>query len=165
MCHCMKVFLMTLPLYCIVLKLRPCKLGNRNVFRCESHVPSPTYIVGELYVLLPGGASCGEGDMMANSMPTRCRVERERRRWREMVGEAELWRCLDLHLCLLAHATALGHRTSTALLSFSAGEEDAREDCKSLGGYVLSDDGFSRLRASWRAEVMVDRPLLDKRSY
>ena len=33
------------------------------MFLDVSHVPSPTDIVSELYVLLPGGASCAEGDI------------------------------------------------------------------------------------------------------
>jgi len=31
-------------------------------------VPSPTNIVGEVYVLLPGGASCGEGDIVTGTV-------------------------------------------------------------------------------------------------
>ena len=45
-------------------KLNPTKFGSRKVFRCVSHVPSPTNIVFEEYVLLPAGASCGDGDMI-----------------------------------------------------------------------------------------------------
>jgi len=55
------------PLYLIVAKFKPWRLGSRKVFRCESQVPSPTNIVGEVYVLLPGGASCGEGDMVSGT--------------------------------------------------------------------------------------------------
>ena len=33
------------------------------MFRSVSHVPSPTDIVFDEYELLPGGASCGDGDM------------------------------------------------------------------------------------------------------
>lgn len=38
----------------MVSKFRPTKFGNRNVFLCESHVPSPTNMVPELYELVPG---------------------------------------------------------------------------------------------------------------
>lgn len=37
----------TIPLYCMVSKLRPWRFGSRNVLRCESHVPSPTYILSD----------------------------------------------------------------------------------------------------------------------
>lgn len=50
-----------IPLYRMVSKFKPWRLGSKKVFRCESQVPSPTNIVGEVYMLLPGGASCGEG--------------------------------------------------------------------------------------------------------
>jgi len=56
--------LASLPLYLIVAKFNPTKLGSRKLSLPASHVPSPTCIVAELYELLPGGASCGEGDMM-----------------------------------------------------------------------------------------------------
>lgn len=52
------------PLYRIVSKFSPIRLGKRNVFRWESHVPSPTCKVLDEYVLLPGGANSGEGDMV-----------------------------------------------------------------------------------------------------
>lgn len=42
----------------MVSKFRPTRLGRRNVFLSVSHVPSPTNIVFEVYLLLPGGASC-----------------------------------------------------------------------------------------------------------
>jgi hypothetical protein len=53
-----------LPLYLIVAKFKPTRFGRRKVFFPVSHVPSPTCNVLEEYELLPGGASCGEGDMM-----------------------------------------------------------------------------------------------------
>jgi hypothetical protein len=52
-----------LPLYLIVAKFNPTKFGRRKVFFSVSHVPSPTCSVFEEYELLPGGASCGDGDM------------------------------------------------------------------------------------------------------
>lgn len=52
-----------LPLYRIVAKFNPTRFGNRKLLRWVSHVPSPTYIVLESYVLLPGGAKSGEGDI------------------------------------------------------------------------------------------------------
>jgi len=51
-------------LYWVVARLSPTKFGRKNVLREVSHVPSPTDIVFEEYELLPGGASCGEGDIM-----------------------------------------------------------------------------------------------------
>ena len=54
------------------------------MFLEESHVPSPTDIVPEEYELLPGGASCGEGDILVDD-------------WR---------RSLDLHSEESVHATA-----------------------------------------------------------
>ncbi len=53
-----------IPLYWVVAKLNPTRLGSRNVFFVASHVPSPTLIVPEVYELLPAGASCGDGDMV-----------------------------------------------------------------------------------------------------
>ncbi len=53
-----------LPLYWVVARLNPTRLGSRNVFFVASHVPSPTFIVFEVYELLPAGASCGDGDIM-----------------------------------------------------------------------------------------------------
>lgn len=50
-----------LPLYCIVSKFNPTKFGNRNVFLDASQVPSPTYIVFEEYMLLPGGDRLSSG--------------------------------------------------------------------------------------------------------
>jgi len=49
------------PLYLIVSKFKPTRFGSRKSLRLASHVPSPTYMVFELYVLLPGGErlSCG----------------------------------------------------------------------------------------------------------
>lgn len=52
----------------MVSKFKPWRLGSKKVFRCESQVPSPTNIVGEVYVLLPGGASCGEGDIVTGTV-------------------------------------------------------------------------------------------------
>jgi hypothetical protein len=52
------------PLYLMVAKFSPTRFGRRKVFFPVSHVPSPTCNVLEEYELLPGGASCGEGDMM-----------------------------------------------------------------------------------------------------
>lgn len=43
-----------LPLYCIVAKFSPCKFGNKKVFLSAIHVPSPTSMVLESYVELPG---------------------------------------------------------------------------------------------------------------
>jgi hypothetical protein len=54
-----------LPLYCVVSKLRPTKLGNKKVFFVKSHVPSPTVIVSESYVAVPGADSPSAGAMMA----------------------------------------------------------------------------------------------------
>jgi hypothetical protein len=48
----------------MVAKFNPTRFGRRKVFFPVSHVPSPTCNVLEEYELLPGGASCGEGDMM-----------------------------------------------------------------------------------------------------
>lgn len=45
------------PLYRIVSKFTPMRLGSKNVSRSLSHVPSPTCSVFEEYVLLPGAAS------------------------------------------------------------------------------------------------------------
>ena len=53
-----------LPLYWVVARLNPTRLGRRKSLREVSHVPSPTDIVFEVYELLPGGDSCGEGDMV-----------------------------------------------------------------------------------------------------
>ena len=53
-----------LPLYWVVARLNPTRLGRRKSLREASHVPSPTDIVFEVYELLPGGDSCGEGDMV-----------------------------------------------------------------------------------------------------
>jgi len=39
----------------MVSKLRPWRFGSRKVFRWESHVPSPTYMLLEEYTLVPGG--------------------------------------------------------------------------------------------------------------
>ena len=36
------------------------------MFLDVSHVPSPTVMVFEEYELLPAGANCGDGDMIAN---------------------------------------------------------------------------------------------------
>jgi hypothetical protein len=57
------------PLYLIVSKLRPIRFGRRKVLRSVSHVPSPTYIVLEEYVLLPGGVSSGLGDIFVIAPP------------------------------------------------------------------------------------------------
>jgi hypothetical protein len=38
----------------MVSKFKPCRFGSRNVLRCESHVPSPTYMESALYTLVPG---------------------------------------------------------------------------------------------------------------
>lgn len=46
-----------LPLYRIVSKFTPIKLGSRNVSLVKSHVPSPTWSVFDAYELLPGEAS------------------------------------------------------------------------------------------------------------
>lgn len=61
-----------LPLYRIVAKLTPTNGGNRKSSLPASQVPSPTCNVCELYVLLPGGASCGEGDILPNELPKGC---------------------------------------------------------------------------------------------
>lgn len=42
-------------LYCMVAKFNPWRFGNRKVFLDEIQVPSPTYMVSELYVELPAG--------------------------------------------------------------------------------------------------------------
>lgn len=57
------------PLYCMVSKFSPTKLGNKNVFLVESHVPSPTFRVLELYVLLPAGARLSGAGAMTASVP------------------------------------------------------------------------------------------------
>ena len=55
------------PLYLIVAKFRPTRFGNRKSSLELSHVPSPTCNVFDEYVLLPGGASCGAGDIAGYS--------------------------------------------------------------------------------------------------
>lgn len=52
----------------MVAKFKPTRLGNKKVFFSVSHVPSPTCNVFEEYELLPGGASCGEGDILVTNM-------------------------------------------------------------------------------------------------
>lgn len=52
------------PLYRIVSKFTPIRLGSRKVSRCESHVPSPTWSVFDEYVLLPGGVRPGPDILM-----------------------------------------------------------------------------------------------------
>ncbi len=49
----------------MVSKLRPTKLGSRNVFLEKSHVPSPTVIVLDEYELDPGGDKVSAGAMTA----------------------------------------------------------------------------------------------------
>lgn len=56
------------PLYCIVAKFSPIKLGRRNVSRSESHVPSPTCKVFEAYVLLPAAVSPESEGIMSYPM-------------------------------------------------------------------------------------------------
>jgi hypothetical protein len=51
------------PLYLIVAKFRPTRFGRRKSSLELSHVPSPTCKVLDEYELLPGGASCGAGDI------------------------------------------------------------------------------------------------------
>jgi len=63
---------MYIPLYRMVSKLSPTRLGSRKVFLDVSQVPSPTVIVSEEYELLPAGVSCGDGDMVNDSSPARC---------------------------------------------------------------------------------------------
>lgn len=75
---------MLIPLYLIVSKFNPIRLGRRNVLRDESHVPSPTYIVSDEYVLLPAGDSWGEGDMVSVAV-----VEQARRADRSVVFLSE----------------------------------------------------------------------------
>jgi hypothetical protein len=54
----------------MVSKFNPIRLGRRKVFLVESHVPSPTVKVLELYVLLPGGERVsGEGAITAMKLP------------------------------------------------------------------------------------------------
>ena len=52
------------PLYCVVARFRPCKLGSKKVFLWESQVPSPTYMVLDEYAPLPGA---DRPDMVAAS--------------------------------------------------------------------------------------------------
>ena len=52
-----------LPLYRMVSKFSPTRFGSKNVFRCESQVPSPTYMLLDEYELLPGCDSCAAGAM------------------------------------------------------------------------------------------------------
>lgn len=59
-----------IPLYWVVARLSPTRLGSKKVFLDASHVPSPTFIVFEVYELLPAGASCGEGDIVASEKST-----------------------------------------------------------------------------------------------
>ena len=47
----------------MVAKFSPTRFGKRKSSRPLSQVPSPTCKVLDEYELLPGGASCGEGDM------------------------------------------------------------------------------------------------------
>jgi hypothetical protein len=53
-----------IPLYLIVSKFSPTRFGSKKSFLPLSQVPSPTFRVFEEYVLLPGAASCGEGDIV-----------------------------------------------------------------------------------------------------
>ena len=53
------------PLYLIVSKFKPTRFGSRKSLRVASHVPSPTYMVFELYVLLPGGERLSWGAIVA----------------------------------------------------------------------------------------------------
>lgn len=55
--------LFPIPLYLIVSKFNPIKLGSRKSFRDASHVPSPTYMVFDEYVLLPAGERLSRGAM------------------------------------------------------------------------------------------------------
>lgn len=58
-----------LPLYCIVSKLGETRLGSKKVFLENDHVPSPTTMVSDAYVALPGGESCsGAGAMAATTL-------------------------------------------------------------------------------------------------
>lgn len=52
----------------MVAKFKPTRFGNKNVFFSVSHVPSPTCNVFEEYELLPGGANCGEGDIIVTNI-------------------------------------------------------------------------------------------------
>ena len=53
------------PLYLIVSKFKPTRFGSRKSLRVASHVPSPTYMVFEVYVLLPGGERLSWGAIVA----------------------------------------------------------------------------------------------------
>jgi hypothetical protein len=55
----------------MVSKFSPTKLGSKKVFLVESHVPSPTVMVLELYVLLPAGDSVSDCGAMTARMPPR----------------------------------------------------------------------------------------------
>jgi hypothetical protein len=60
----------------MVAKFSPIRFGSRKSFLVESHVPSPTLMVSELYELLPGGESVsGDGAMTA----MRGRLSRQRK--------------------------------------------------------------------------------------
>ena len=54
-----------IPLYCMVSKFTPIKLGRRNVFLVKSQVPSPTVRVSDEYELDPAGDKLSAGAMMA----------------------------------------------------------------------------------------------------
>jgi hypothetical protein len=62
------------PLYLIVSKFNPTRFGSKKSLRLASHVPSPTYMVFELYVLLPGGErlSCGAIAVTSQGAFLRC---------------------------------------------------------------------------------------------
>ncbi len=52
-------------MYLIVSKFNPKRFGSRKSLRLASHVPSPTYMVFELYVLLPGGERLSFGAIVS----------------------------------------------------------------------------------------------------
>jgi hypothetical protein len=59
--------LLSSPLYLIVAKFSPTRFGKIKSSLELSHVPSPTCRVFEEYEVLPGGASCGAGDIVCHS--------------------------------------------------------------------------------------------------
>jgi len=55
----------------MVSKLRPMRLGSRNVFFTKSQVPSPTTIVPEEYDADPGAENPSAGAMVATTRAAR----------------------------------------------------------------------------------------------
>ncbi len=60
-----------IPLYLIVSKFNPTRFGSRKSFRVASHVPSPTFMVLDEYVLLPAGERLSWGAMSTTTTAMR----------------------------------------------------------------------------------------------